>query len=354
MLPRHELALKFSRMLVALLVVSTLVRPWLVSLDPVFTGFGVLNILVSLGTYALIRAGRHPAWEAWLLLGAALICLVPLLLVSGGVSSQFACLVPLYPLLATMLGGNRHALVACGLWLALLAAMTVAGPALLDLTGDPYSHGKSVSRGVWLCLGVAASTGLGVFFQRSYARLARELHRQATRDHLTGLLNRRAIDAALDQELRRRARSGGSLAVLMIDVDHFKTFNDRCGHAAGDECLVAIARSLTRVTRQGQDVVGRYGGEEFLVLLTGTGIAEAERVADKLREAVRGVRVHGSAEAVTVTVGMAAVAAPMEIDRESLLRRADAALYRGKLAGRDRVVVNADDEAPAGLRPAFP
>ncbi len=163
-----------------------------------------------------------------------------------------------------------------------------------------------------------------------------ELTRQ---DALTGLANRRAFDEALAAEYRRAARSGTGLALIMLDVDHFKSFNDRYGHPAGDACLKAIAAAMVGAARRPADMCARTGGEEFAILLTETDIDGALHVAGLIGVAIaaRGIRHEGSPVGVaTASAGVAAVLpARTPGSPEALVRAADAALYEAKRQGRN-------------------
>ncbi|MBN9424511.1 MAG: hypothetical protein BGO63_16895 [Candidatus Accumulibacter sp. 66-26] len=163
----------------------------------------------------------------------------------------------------------------------------------------------------------------------------------ASRDGLTGALNRRAGDERLAAEVQRAGRSGQALAALMVDVDHFKRVNDSFGHAAGDTVLREVGALLGSAVR-GSDSVIRYGGEEFLVLLPDTDAAGAAALAEKLRGALAaecGREIGG----VTASLGVAA--ARGAIDAEALLRAADRALYAAKAGGRNRVCVAGAERA---------
>jgi diguanylate cyclase (GGDEF)-like protein len=157
-------------------------------------------------------------------------------------------------------------------------------------------------------------------------------------DPLTGLGNRRAFDPALDAAVGRCRRNRQPLALAMIDVDHFKRFNDRHGHAAGDLALQALAQGLREVLRRAGDQTARWGGEEFVLLMEGTD-AEVARGRVALLQQWLASQPHGPdqalAQAMTVSVGLAMLRAG-ELP-EALMARADAALYRAKDAGRDRV-----------------
>jgi diguanylate cyclase (GGDEF)-like protein len=169
------------------------------------------------------------------------------------------------------------------------------------------------------------------------SRLVNQLQRLARRDGLTGLLNRRALLAALDDLVRQRRRAGDAFSLLMIDVDRFKDINDRHGHEAGDRALAHIARLMTQ-TLPADALIGRFGGEEFVVLLPSADCTRALADAERLRVAVMCTPLeHASGPlAPTLSIGVAQSAGPAE-DPARLLARADAALYQAKRDGRNRV-----------------
>lgn len=181
-------------------------------------------------------------------------------------------------------------------------------------------------------------------------RLNQELQRLTATDGLTGVANRRRFDEALDHEWRRASRAGSWLSCVMIDIDHFKPFNDRYGHLQGDACLRQIAHALVTTIRRAGDVVARYGGEEFAVVLPATSAPGAEKVAQQLREAVERLRVPHDASPtaphVTISLGVASVVPVQGVTPQSLVAAADRALYEAKHSGRNRVTVGAHS-APA-------
>ncbi|MFN8090774.1 MAG: diguanylate cyclase [Vicinamibacteria bacterium] len=160
-------------------------------------------------------------------------------------------------------------------------------------------------------------------------------------DPLTGLANRRALQTRAEEEWRRAARSGTGLAVVMLDVDHFKAYNDTAGHLAGDECLRQVADALRRFAQRPADLVARYGGEEFACLLPGLGRDEAGAHAGRLREAIEELALpHPKSPIgphVTVSIGVAWAPAAAHGDWRAVLAAADAALYRAKQSGRNRI-----------------
>ncbi len=185
---------------------------------------------------------------------------------------------------------------------------------------------------------------------------AREaMHFKATHDALTGLWNRAAILDILRRELPRARREGTSLGLLMADVDHFKLTNDTHGHLVGDEVLREVARRMMASVRV-YDAVGRYGGEEFLILLPGCEESSTLERAEQLRAALedQAMDATGGPVRVTLSIGALSTRSWGEADVDTLLRAADDALYRAKAAGRNRVEQAVPGEAPTVLRRAGP
>jgi diguanylate cyclase (GGDEF)-like protein len=170
--------------------------------------------------------------------------------------------------------------------------------------------------------------------------VAREALRvQATHDGLTGLLNRAAILEVLQTELARASRESQPVSVLMVDLDHFKRINDHLGHQGGDTVLREAARRMSSATRR-YDSIGRYGGEEFLVILPGCTSEGAVAQAERLRAAVGGEPIDLGRQSVPVTCSLGcACCSDASCTSDSLVREADGALYGAKEAGRNRIVV---------------
>ena len=157
-------------------------------------------------------------------------------------------------------------------------------------------------------------------------------------DALTGVANRRNFDRVLAREWNRGQRAATPLALVMLDVDHLKHFNDQYGHLAGDDCLVAIARVLLQAGRRAGDLVARYGGEEFVVLVPGTSGVDALATARHIQNEVWALELPHAETApgiVTISLGVASVVPSTQHTPEHLLREADSALYRAKRSGRN-------------------
>jgi diguanylate cyclase (GGDEF)-like protein len=316
-------------------------------------------LLVLIGVCAVIALRRGIRLFIGRPMGWATPALMLALVMAGGALGEdpgwrplqavinFGVLATLY--LATALDLRRHARddlqwrVPVLLSLPLLLGAAAFGSRALRALLAPESLASEMN--VHSALNVGSALGYIVLVLLLHAtltalvvaRLLGQLRQLARRDPLTGLLNRRALLAALDELVRRRRRAADTFCVLMIDVDHFKAVNDRHGHEAGDRALTHIARLMTQALRA-QDRLGRFGGEEFAVLLPSADLAQALAVAEALRLGVqRSPLLHGTLTVpLSVSIGVAQWSGPAE-DPTRLLARSDAALYRAKRLGRDRV-----------------
>ena len=163
-------------------------------------------------------------------------------------------------------------------------------------------------------------------------------------DGLTGIANRRSFDELLEITWHDHIRSGQALSLLMVDIDYFKLYNDSYGHLAGDRCLKQVARALTESLYRPNDRLARFGGEEFVLLLSSTNSQGAKQVAERLRKAVETLRIsHEYSEVndwVTISIGIASMVPNRNTSSGGLLRKADEALYQAKADGRNRCVIN--------------
>jgi two-component system, cell cycle response regulator len=185
-----------------------------------------------------------------------------------------------------------------------------------------------------------------VQLQQALIAAREELREKAMHDPLTGLLARGAFFEICDIEFARAMRSGTPLSIVMADIDHFKSINDRHGHIGGDEVLRQVAQRL-RSTFRKEDAVGRYGGEEFVALAIGCGEADAFGLAERFREAVSGEPFTVGSTSIQVTTSVGIASGTTARGAEPLLAAADEALYRAKAAGRNRVVAAVTPTLPA-------
>jgi two-component system cell cycle response regulator len=174
-----------------------------------------------------------------------------------------------------------------------------------------------------------------ISFQEELFAAREVLRNQASHDYLTQLLNRGGIMETLEQELSRSRRTGAAFSVIIADIDHFKQINDTFGHLTGDDVLFEVANRIKTCMRS-YDSVGRYGGEEFLLVVPGCDQSQAFQVAEKIRKAVSQTPLHMSQAEKTVTISLGVCTRTGETTPEQMITAADSALYRAKGSGRNR------------------
>lgn len=179
--------------------------------------------------------------------------------------------------------------------------------------------------------------------QKTLLKRQAELQRLASTDPLTKLANRRTFTVAIEKEWKRCMRHKKEIAVIMLDVDYFKQYNDKYGHQAGDDALVAIAEVIHEILNRPSDLGARYGGEEFIILLPETSLAGADQIASKIRQKVNKIQFPITAtpskvSQLSISCGVACCSYNQISNWESLVKLADEALYQAKLSGRNRVI----------------
>lgn len=279
-------------------------------------------VAMSAGSFGLWAVALRRSWRVLApVLAIVLFSAAVVLLHETGTATGYPFLL-LVPVIAAALHGGRVELVTA----VVVTTAALAVPTMFDQSGAAR-WGSVHQAAVWLVI----AAGLGTLLQN----LVRRVVDGAIRDPLTGLYNRRHFDEFVEVELARARRSGAPLAMVLMDLDHFKAYNDTHGHPAGDRLLTAAADAWTDQLRDG-DVLARWGGEEFTVLLPDTSSSAAREIADRLRLATPGEQ--------TCSVGVATWSSTD--DHDTLIRRADDAMYRAKATGRDRVVVTSTSPSP--------
>lgn len=306
-----------------------------------FLALRIICILVILiGLIAFIRAGKqviHYRKFGLLIYLACTLAVLPMCIITG---EKY----PYYVGLSTVFFATSVLIV----WPIryFLIPMLLAGLLLGIAEWHTASDLKTTVTGIFLFTTVAAMSGLASWltyrsFQKNEALLS-QLENLSNTDRLTGIANRRYFDHRLQSELARASRDGTSTAVLLLDVDHFKKYNDHYGHQQGDECLRQVADCLRKAISRETDFVARYGGEEFVVVLINSDVSGAEvvakRIIDGLGEAGIPHALSPVAPFVTASIGIACCKATLA---EDLVALADSALYKAKQAGRNRFVVGA-------------
>ncbi|HYE88759.1 MAG TPA: GGDEF domain-containing protein [Vicinamibacterales bacterium] len=296
-------------------------------------------IVVATGIYQKLpgRAGWMPVLAKLRLVVAVVTSVVAAAMLDRGYGYGVAGLGVIFltgPYVAT---DSRDLLQINVLLMAVLIPVVLAlGLSTFDVVGTA----------VFVLFAVAVSTLLGRVLEASNRRafaLERELHRDARTDSLTGLANRRAMEERGRVELKLAKRTSVPVSVILADLDHFKSINDRHGHEAGDTALIKIAAVLRGALRE-SDALGRWGGEEFIAVLPATGAAGAREVAERMRAAIEAATFEGPQQRATISVGVttsAHIDDPV-MEWDLLIKEADQRLYRAKREGRNRVVADAD------------
>ncbi|MFY9280131.1 MAG: diguanylate cyclase [Caldicoprobacterales bacterium] len=167
----------------------------------------------------------------------------------------------------------------------------------------------------------------------------RHLTELSNKDSLTGIANRRCFDTTLEHEYSRLKRSNSKLSIILIDIDHFKEYNDYYGHVKGDECLRKIGQTLESCVNQGVDLAARYGGEEFACILPDTDIDAAVKIAEKIQQSIRDLQIEHKdssvSEFVTASFGVTTVQYSPDIYLKDIIGMADKLLYKAKVSGRN-------------------
>lgn len=300
----------------------------------VYAVLGLFAILLYGLVYYLIRRSKVRKNAGPLLFAATYACLIPFMVLSGGIHSHLAYLLPLAPVFSAMVLSQR------GSWVVTIGSsiLIVVMGLTVPLQGTDVSIESSLSKMVWLILASFVGSGFARFFTRENQALADTLKHQAQIDYLTGVLNRRGVETEIRRELELAKIYSLPVAVFMLDLDYFKRFNDLHGHMDGDICLKRVSERLSKIVAEQRGIIGRYGGEEFIVTLPGCGRDFAVRFAEQLRLTVSDLKIplkRGQPEILTASVGYCMREASEVDDINSLISLADARLYRCKEKGRN-------------------
>lgn len=323
-----------------------------------FFWFGLFTALWNFGFYGLVRSGlnlrfRDPDLALPMMACANLVLLFLMACLSGGHAVLSLCYI--LPFVFGILNLRTTQMVS-------MAAFVLLGDFLImvalrsETAGFEFDLLRWVSLAlvlVWFAYMGGYIGGLRRHVNLNHERLSRAfetIKHMATHDELTGVLNRRHLVDVLNAEKARADRYGGQWSVCMIDIDHFKRVNDMLGHSAGDLVLHRFAQAAQRMKRP-TDAFGRYGGEEFMMILVQTGLSAAEIVAERLRVLAAGLAFEGLDPNLRITISIGVAEARSAEDWQSTVDRADQALYRAKQSGRDRVVT-ATATTTAAVKPS--
>lgn len=300
----------------------------------------IICFFISLNSVYLLRGGDLVVSEA-VMMSILLLGYFGATANSGGFDGAPSTLAPILPMVAILWFGAQAGWKILAILLCALTAIL-----FLDLNEvfAPSEHSREaikISHYISAVLASLICTWVTWAFAKTKEQDNLHNEQQARTDHLTGLANRRELDAALLREVSRTQRDGSWLSLIMADVDYFKRFNDTNGHQAGDICLITVAKLIAEAAKRPSDIASRFGGEEFAVLLPSTGSEGALIVAERIRKAISDAQIPydlGGEDFLCVTLGVITIEGSAIESAQDLIAEADAALYRGKSSGRNKVV----------------
>ena len=304
-----------------------------------FTGITVIIALLFIG---LLSGKKISATKgAWTLVIMSWLGLLVGGYAAGGINAPVIVILSLIPLVSAYLI-NMHATII----MSILSVVSVIAFYIINKAGysQPVTLDSSeleLFRAAWLIFVIFLVSIIGWLYSKKTEQLTKVLEQQASTDFLTKLANRRLLDERLEQEFYRTRRHKNWLTLLMIDIDHFKSLNDEEGHLKGDETLVLIANSVKSFCQRSTDIAGRYGGEEFLLILPDLEPENAATLAENIRKAVQEISIKRSNignQNLSVTIGCLSVSGTDLDTPAELIQECDKLLYEGKHAGRNTVI----------------
>ncbi|MBU3005864.1 GGDEF domain-containing protein [Paraglaciecola arctica] len=340
---RHVITEKCAFLIFFMTSLATIVRPLLIQQDVLFTYVGIVNSVAMGSVFFYLKYTTPKSWHPLLFVNVGILVLAPITFVSGGINSQFAYLFPIIPIFIALVSNAKYT------WLTGLTVITVVIGLFLsvgvfpDYTFENVPQAKTKSRAVWLCLAVLMATKLGVEFNRIYGALGDQISKQAETDLLTGLNNRRSVMSFVQTAIDQAKQENSAMSVMMIDLDHFKTINDSHGHLAGDLCLKQVAQLIKQNVRNNSDLAGRFGGEEFIVVIKDIDKQTAHDIANNIRLSIEQASINLNNNLklkVTATIGICVLKGEQLSSVEHCVDLADKALYQGKKEGRNRIVMS--------------
>lgn len=343
---KHESGLQLletlTRVFIATMLAVSLLRylmdlplPWPALAIQALYGFGLLWLP------GLARRSHSLYWPSLAMLLGLLLVIFVVSLGAGGLNAPIVIALPFLPLLAAIFLGRRS--MPGFIFLIALFLLLLQGAHCLELIQaqrfDPQT--RSLLQLIMVVMMTLLCAGLGYYTDYHNEQMHQQLMLWANTDGLTGVANRRLFDEGLKQEWLRNQRMGRPLSLLLVDIDHFKHYNDAYGHVEGDRCLAAIAQAISYHCRRSGEMVARYGGEEFAVILPNVGLPEAAHIADSLLADISALYDRGNPDlkqTVTVSIGFACTVPRQGEQPERFVIQADEALYRAKRAGRNQSV----------------
>ncbi|MEW6991693.1 GGDEF domain-containing protein [Colwelliaceae bacterium 6441] len=332
----RKLSQTASLTLAIVVLLGTILRPLFNEQNILFSVIGVVNFVIAFSCYWLIKRKVLIDSAAPLVIVITLCCLIPLLYISGGVDSQFAFLIPIIPVFSCLFA-NFRAVILTSIFLVLMVLVMFFNASwIIDIDQQLLNKDKHIAKTFWLIISILSSASFGYYYRLQSQKIRDLLHKYAYIDPLTELANRRFIEDTLTKEYSRNIRGEQSLAVMMVDIDHFKLFNDQYGHDVGDIVLKTVANELQRHIRS-SDTIGRYGGEEFLIIVPNITKDDLLTLGKKLVSQIANAVIEcgNVPHKATISIGAIWQGKGSVFSEKELVKYADNTLYTAKSKGRN-------------------
>jgi diguanylate cyclase (GGDEF)-like protein len=342
---KHRLCENSALILSMLILAGTLLRPLLSDQSIIFTIIGICNFVLAFSFYWMLKKGVIEKSSGIVLIVISLICIMPLLLVSGGVNSQFIILLPLIPVWASFVCRNSTIIFLTLLLIVIVVVMYMFHHRISDLDQVSISNAKLVAKSFWIIISLMVSGYLGYYFRLQNSKFQKVLREYAFFDVLTKIPNRRYIQELTRKEIAQAKRTDNPLGIMLLDIDFFKKVNDCYGHDIGDVVLKKIAKQLKELIRE-SDHVGRFGGEEFLMIFPNTSCVELKMLGEKIVQKIGNSKIHElkGDHNITVSIGGYVSDKSNIVNEDRALKIADEALYYCKAHGRNQFYLDPENK----------
>lgn len=333
------MALIACRLLIFSIWISNITRPFFAELHITLTTIGLIEGCLAILLYVAVQKRWMPQHGPTLVIIALPTLCLPLAALSGGIHSPIVYMTMIFPFYATVVKGPVFSWIATTIICVCLILMALLNQQLPNFSGVVFNDGNTLARTYWSVIALLTAGFFSTSFNNLTISLSDKLREEATMDFLTRILNRRGLENVLAREATKSKHYDSWLSLILIDIDDFKVFNDTHGHSAGDNVLIQTAKTLNECSRKRGGYAGRWGGEEFLVVLSNTDPLETKDVAEFLRIEIENItQNHRKAKTkITSTLGYCS-AKGKDTNIEKMLHIADKALYEGKADGKNRSV----------------
>lgn len=337
---KQKMTEKSFLILFLLIVITTIVRPLFIPQDILFTYYGIGSGTLTGIIYLYLSNTPSHNWHPHLFASVSLCLLLPLIIISGGINSHFVPMLPLMPVLFCIIASRRGAQIFSALLMVFIVGLYLCADIMPTYDVIQMSDAAEDMRALWLLLSCLLGIVFGSEFDKMSRALGTKILESDNKDGLTRLSSRITILEDLENRIEMSSGNQEWLSVFVVDIDNFKKINETFGRETGDVCLKQVAKLIQFSVRGKGDLVGRYGEDEFLMVLEGVDQSAAHRVAEKVRLLIEELEIisEGARVGLTATIGYCCMPFEQIHSTEQMLQAAHDALNAGQNAGRNQVV----------------